>query len=198
MIAGELLVRALAVEHHLEPGLSCLAEHGPLREDAGAAVRLVLMPGDTLGFGKSVLVPRIAPMRNGPGALDHGLHEWPFVDRLHVIAGADGVYPRAGSGLVELARHQADDRRAVEPAGKTGPNGHVGAQMEPHRLREQLAKAIEPLPVHQCQACPVRECHTSAAPAAPRRAASAAGRDERIRRLAAAARRRTSFRRYDP
>ena len=137
-------------------------------------------------------------MRDGPGALDHGLHEWPLVDRLHVIAGADGVHPRAVSGLVELARHQTDDRGAVEPAGKTGPNGNVGAQMEPHRLRQQIAKALSRFPFAQFRACPVRECHTSAAPAVLRPAASAAGRDGRIRRLAAATRRQTSSPRYDP
>ena len=49
MIAGKLLIGALAVQHHLETGAARRLEHGPLGENAGAAIGLVLLPGNTLG-----------------------------------------------------------------------------------------------------------------------------------------------------
>ncbi len=71
MVAGELLVGALPIEHHLEPGSPGGFEHAPLGEDAGAAVGLVLMPGDPLGQRKGVLDARVAPMRDALRALDN-------------------------------------------------------------------------------------------------------------------------------
>lgn len=109
MVPCELFIRALAVQHYFEAGPARLGEHAPLRENAGAAIRLILMPSDTLCFCKGVFEPGMAPMRYGRGPVDNGLHERPLVDRFYIIAGAYRVHPRAVSSLVEIARHQAHD-----------------------------------------------------------------------------------------
>ena len=109
MIAGQLLVGALSVEHYFEAVALGGGEHTPLCKYARAAVRFVLVPGDSLGQRKGVLEARVAPMRCALGALNHRLHEWAFVDALRVIAGADAVDLGCVARSLQLTRHQADD-----------------------------------------------------------------------------------------
>ena len=145
VISSELLVGALPVEHHFEPRSAGLLEYTPLRENAGAAIRLVLVPGDPFGQSERVLETRVAPVGDAPRALDHRFHERAFVDALLVVAGADAVDLAALSRSAELARHQADDRGAVEPARQAGPHRHVRAQVDAHGIGKQRAKALSGL-----------------------------------------------------
>ena len=115
MVAGELFVRALPIEHDLEAGAARLLEDAPLRKDAGAAIGLVLVPGDLLGLSKDVFDSRIAPVRNAVRQLNHRFHKWALVDRFDVVAGADIVNVTFISARLQFPCHQADDRGTVEP-----------------------------------------------------------------------------------
>src|SRR5262245_51086620 len=125
MVPGELLIRTLSIEHHLEACTPSGVEHAPLGKDARAAVGLVLMPGNPLGQRKGVLETRIAPMRVALRALDHRLHVWAFIDALYVVAGADAIYLGPVAPGLEFARHQAHDRGAVEPAREAAADRDV-------------------------------------------------------------------------
>ena len=45
-------------------------------------------------------------------------------------------------GRLELVRHQADDRRTVEPARQTTADRHVGAQVQAHRIGQKIAELL--------------------------------------------------------
>src|SRR5438105_2978919 len=140
VISSELLVGALPVEHHFEPRSAGLLEYTPLRENAGAAIRLVLVPGDPFGQSERVLETRVAPVGDAPRALDHRFHERAFVDALLVVAGADAVDLAALSRSVELARHQADDRGAVEPAREARELLYFGGERDTLRRGEDIER----------------------------------------------------------
>src|SRR6266851_341780 len=134
VVAGKLLIRALPVEHHLETGAACLVEDAPLRKDAGAAVRLVLVPSNALGQRKGIFPPRIAPMGNTFAVLDHSPDERTLVDALHIVACTDAMDTRAVVRRLELAGHQTHDRGAVETTRKACSYRDVRAQMDTHRV----------------------------------------------------------------
>ena len=198
MVAGELLIGALSVEHHLEPGPPSGFEHAPLGKDAGAAVGLVLMPGDPLGQGKGVLEARIAPMRDALRPLDDRLHERAFIDALYVVAGADAVYSCPIAPELEFARHQAHDRRAVEPAREATADRDIRAQVNAHGLSQQRPESSARLALVDGK----RPRLQDAVPTTHRRrlADTPVLRIERgrIRRRAAGARPRRASRRYAP
>jgi len=137
VVAGERLVGALAVEHDLDAGPARLGEHAPLREDRGRAEGLVLVPSKVGGVLEDVLRPREDLVRDRARPRDDRLHERALVDRLLSVTGRDRVDAFAPAFFGEHAAHQADDGRGIEPARKAGPDRHVGAQVQPHRLRKK-------------------------------------------------------------
>ena len=70
MVSGKLLIRALSIEHNLEPGAPRFGEDAPLREDTGAAIWLVLVPGKAFGQGKRIreMLVEMKDSRTEPGA----------------------------------------------------------------------------------------------------------------------------------
>ena len=103
------------------------------------------MPGDPLGQGEGVLETGVTPVRDAARALDHGFHVRALVDAPLIIAGANAVDLSPISRSLELARHQADDRRAVEPARQAGAHRNIGAEVDAHGIGQQRTKAISSL-----------------------------------------------------
>jgi hypothetical protein len=91
MVAGERLVGALTVEHHLDAGPARFGEDAPLREDGGRAEGLILVPCDLRGAPKDVLGPRKDVVRDRAGLRDHRLDEGALVNLLLGIASRDLV-----------------------------------------------------------------------------------------------------------
>src|SRR3974377_2340203 len=77
--------------------------------------------------------------------LDDSLDEGTLVDRFFVEAGAEGQDAVFRPLRPQLPRHQADDRGTVQPTRQAGADRHIGAQVNPDRFLERLAKALDRL-----------------------------------------------------
>src|SRR5215470_10446024 len=114
MVASELFVGALPVEHHAQVKLLGLLEYAPLREDRGAPERLVLVPCHLLNLCWQVF-PLWEDIRAlYAGVLGYRLDERPLIDRSLIETRTNRQNAVVRPLLTEIASHQADDRGAVE------------------------------------------------------------------------------------
>src|ERR1700723_3280392 len=91
VISGQLFVGALAVQHHLDSGRLCRREDAPLRENACAAIRLVLMPGDFFCLHKCIIDAWIYVVRIATRAGYDDFHKGTLVDFFFFVASADCI-----------------------------------------------------------------------------------------------------------
>ena len=153
MVAGERLVGALAVEHHLQPGLFGRPHHEPLRDDRRGAERLVLGADDRRQHVDELARVERDPVRLRARLRDDRLRERPLVEpalleerRERALAVADG--PRVLGLRAQEVVDGADDRGRVDPAGEAGADGDVAAQSEAHRVEEELPHSVGGVAVH--------------------------------------------------
>ena len=133
-------------------------------------------------------------MRRLSGVLDHRLHERPFVDRLHVVAGADAVDPRAARPSSSSRAIRQTIEELSSPPDRQLPTGTSERRCSRTDCVKQLAE-----PPRRLALADVERARFENAIPAPHRQRLAGTPVLQIETnafaaFAAAARRRTSFR----
>src|SRR5262245_16938279 len=109
MVAGELLVGPLSVEHDFDAGTMGLTKNAPLGEDRGRTEGLVLMPANVRCARENIFSAWEDIMWRRAAMGDDCIHEWLFVDTLLGVAGGDSVDFGTALTGVDHACHQTDN-----------------------------------------------------------------------------------------
>src|SRR5262245_255471 len=91
LVAGELLIRALAVEHDLDLVAGGELEDVPLGVNAGRAERLVLVPSNAIERRKQLVEARANVVRVGTRAAHDLVDELALVEARDARAGGEGL-----------------------------------------------------------------------------------------------------------
>src|SRR5262249_47960137 len=114
MIARQLFIGSLAVQHYLDTNALRLLENTPLRKDGRRTEGFVLMPSNCRDLLKDVLGLGIDEVCSCFSLCNHLIHERSFVDTLLVVAGGDRVDLRL---CWHHRCHETNNRRGIQSTG---------------------------------------------------------------------------------